>query len=75
MAERQSDNDTSLLLCHETLGGVEERELTEDAVRELTVLVAQEASVFRQLAGIMRRKTLEMTKQRVRLVEEARRNV
>lgn len=64
--------DASSLLCEEEIDNSENRNLTGDAVRELTILAAQEAAVIRQLAGIIRRKTLEMTKQRLRLVEDAR---
>jgi hypothetical protein len=64
--------DASSLLCEEDIGSSEDRELTEDAVRELTVLATQEAALLRQLAGIIRRKTLEMTQHRLQLVEDAR---
>ena len=64
--------DASSLLCDENIGSSEDRELTEDAVRELTVLAAQEAALLRQLAGIIRIKTLEMTQRRLQLVEDVR---
>jgi len=78
VSEEYADNvadaelDAAALLCEEEIDNSEGHELTGDAVRELTVLAAQEATLLRQLAKIIRRKTLGMTEQRLRLVEDAR---
>lgn len=64
--------DDELLLCEEKIDDSKGRELTGDAVRELTVLAVQEAALIRELAGIVRRNTIALTSQRLRLVENAR---
>lgn len=64
--------DAASLLCEEEMDNLEDRELTDDAVRELTVLAAQETALIRQVSQIIRRKTLTLTDQRLRLVQDAR---
>lgn len=64
--------DDSPLLCDETMNNSEERALSKDAVRQLTILAAQEAALLSQLAQIIRRKTLDMTRERIRLVKNAK---
>ena len=71
-APMQNSRDDSPLLCNEAMNNSEERMLSEDAVRELTILAAQEAALLSQLAQIIRQKTLDMTRERIRLVNNAK---
>jgi hypothetical protein len=64
----------SPLLCEEELDKSKERALSKDAVRQLTILASQEAALLGQLALIIRRKTLDMTRERIRLVKNAKNN-
>lgn len=62
----------SPLLCEEELDKSKERALSKDAVRQLTILASQEAALLGQLAQIIRRKTLDMTRERIRLVKNSK---
>lgn len=68
--------DGSALQCIEEMNHpTEDRQLSDTAVRELTVLAAQEAALMRQLALVIRRKTLTLAEQRVRLVEDTQKKI
>jgi hypothetical protein len=64
--------DDSPLLCEEKIDNSKERALSDDAVRQLTILASQEAALLGQLSQIIRRKTLDMTRERIRLVKNAK---
>jgi hypothetical protein len=46
--------------------------LSGEAIRELTILATQEATLIHELAGVIRRKTAEMKEHRLRVVQEAK---
>ena len=60
--------DDSLLACNEELEHLDGHTLSEDALRQLTIVAAQDTALLRELARIIRRKTLDLTKERIRLV-------
>lgn len=64
--------DDSVLLCDEKVDESNDNVSSEEAIRQLTILATQDAALLSQLAIIVRRKTLELTKERIRLVENAR---
>lgn len=63
------------LMCEEEIDSTEDRHLTDDAIRELTVLAAQETALLHRLALVIRRRTLGLTDKRLRLVEEAKKKI
>lgn len=46
--------------------------LSGEAIRELTILANQEATLIHELAGVIRRKTAEMKEHRLRVVQEVK---
>lgn len=72
--ETLTELDASSPQGEEEITSVEDRmPLSGEAIRELTILANQEATLIHQLAGVIRRKTEEMKEHRLRVVQEAKR--
>lgn len=62
-----ADAHEAALLCQEVLDAdPNDTELSKAAIRELTILAAQDAALLRELTSIIRQKTLSITKIRLR---------
>jgi hypothetical protein len=67
-----SEEEESLLFCAEDVVPTKhEKPLSESAARQLTILCAQDTALLRELAAMIRRKTMEFTAERIRLVSAA----
>ena len=72
--ETSTELDASSPPRAEEITSVEDRvPLSGEAIRELTILANQEATLIHHLAGVIRRKTAEMKEHRLRVVHEAKR--
>jgi hypothetical protein len=65
-----ADDDVAELKCDETLTLPEETRPMDPALKELTILAAQETALIREAARVIRRKARELCERRISNEEE-----